>query len=108
MTDLQMWELIVGFLSATLVLPMIQQPQWTTRTRAAVTFVYAVVVGLVTAYLTGAFAGVHDFRTGVSSVLLMLVTAIASYRGFAKPTGLAPAIERATSPSQAAPGHRIE
>lgn len=108
MNDLQMWELIVGFLSATLVLPLIQQPHWTARTRASVTFVYAIVVGLVTAYLTGAFAGVHDFRTGVSAVLLMLITAIASYRGFAKPTGIAPAIERATSPNQAAPGHRTE
>jgi hypothetical protein len=108
MTDLQMWELIVGFLSATFVLPMVQQPHWTVRTRASVTFVYAVVVGLVTAYLVGAFAGVHDFRTGVSSVLLMLVTAIASYRGFAKPTGIAPTIERATSPNQVTPGHRTE
>ncbi len=99
MTDLQMWELVVGFLSATFVLPVIQQPRWSDRARALVTFVYCCVVGLVTAYLTGAFSGIHDFRAGVSSVLLMLVTAVASYRGFAKPTGVAPAIERATSPS---------
>lgn len=108
MTDLQMWELIGGFVSATLVLPVIQQPRWTSRTRAAVTFVYAVIVGLVTAYLTGAFEGVHDVRTGVSSVLLLLVTAVASYRGFAKPTGIAPSIERATSPNQPPVGHRTE
>lgn len=99
MTDLQMWELVVGFLSATFVLPVIQQPRWSEKVRALVTFLYSVVVGLGTAYLTGAFEGVHDVRTGVSSVLLMLVTAVASYKGFAKPTGVAPAIERATSPS---------
>lgn len=103
MTDLQMWELVVGFLSATFVLPAVQQPRWSAKVRAAVTFGYCVVVGLVTAYLTGAFAGVHDLRAGVSAVLFMLVTAVASYHGFAKPTGVAPAIERATSPS-AGPG----
>lgn len=97
MTDGQMWELIVGFISATFVLPVIQQPHWSARVRAAVTFGYSVVVGLVTAYLAGAFNGVQDARTGVTGVLTMLVTAIATYHGFAKPTGIAPAIESATS-----------
>lgn len=103
MTDLQMWELIVGFLSATFVLPVIQQPRWSVGTRAFVTFLYSIVVGLVTAYLTGAFDGVRDLRTAVSSVLFMLVTAIASYHGFAKPVGIAPAIEGATSPGRRVP-----
>lgn len=99
MSDLQMWELIVGFLSATFVLPVIQQPHWTDKRRSLVTFAYSIVVGLGTAYLTGAFSGVRDIRTGVSAVLLMLVTAVASYKGFAKPTNIAPAIEDATSSS---------
>lgn len=103
MNDLQMWELVGGFLSATFVLPVIQQPRWSAALRALVTFAYSIVVGLMTAYLVGAFAGVHDLRTGVSAILLMLVTSVASYKGFAQPTGIAPGIERATSPS---PGHR--
>lgn len=98
MTDTQMWELIVGFLSATFFLPIIQQPDWSPRLRSAVTFGYAVVVGLVTAYLTGGFEGVHDLRSAVTSVLTLLVTSIAVYEGFAKKTGIAPAIEKATSP----------
>ncbi len=98
MTDLQMWELIVGFLSATFVLPIIQQPRWSAGLRAIVTFLYCIVSGLVTAYFTGAFDGIRDVRAGVSAVLFMLVTAIASYKGFAQPTQIAPAIERATSP----------
>lgn len=101
MGELQMWELIVGFISATFILPIIQQPHWTSRGRAVITFVYSIVAGLVTAYLTGAFDGVGDIRTGVSAVLLMLVTAVASYKGFAQPTGLAPSIEHATSPPPA-------
>lgn len=98
MTNMQMWELIVGFLSATFVLPLIQQPTWSEKTRAAVTFVYSVAVGLVTAYLSGAFSGARDVENGVSAVLLMLVSAIATYHGFAKPTGIAPKLEAASSP----------
>lgn len=101
MTDLQMWDLVVGFVSATLVLPVIQQPRWRQGTRALVTFLFCVVVGAVTAYLTGAFSSIHELRGAVSSVLMLLVTAIASYRGFAKPIGIAPAIEHATSPAPA-------
>jgi len=97
MNDLQMWTLVVGFLSATFVLPIIQQPRWSPQIRSVVTFIYSIIVGIGTAYLTGAFDGVHDLRTGVSSVLLLLVVAIASYKGFAKPVGIAPAIEDATS-----------
>jgi hypothetical protein len=98
-TDLQMWNLVIGFVSATFVLPVIQQPTWRAQTRALVTFLYSVVVGLGAAYLTGAFNGVHDVQAGVSAVLFTFVTAIATYKGFAKPTGIAPVIEDATSPT---------
>ena len=98
MSDLQMWELLIGFLSATFVLPVLQQPRWSQRARALCTFVYCTIVGLGTAYLTGSFDGTGDLRTGVSSILFVLVTAVASYKGFAKPAGIAGAIESATSP----------
>lgn len=98
MGNLAMWNLIVGFLSATFVLPVIQQPHWSEGTRAVVTFVYSIVVGLGTAYFTGAFSHLTDVSAGVTSVLLTMVAAVASYKGFAKPTGVAPAIEAATSP----------
>lgn len=98
LTDTQMWSLVVAFVSSTVVIPVIQQPKWTRQTRAMVTFGYSVVVGLVTAWLTGAFAGVHDVREGASAVLLVLVGAIAFYKGFGEPTGIAPMIEHATSP----------
>ena len=100
MNDLEMWNLIVGFLSATFVLPVIQQPGWSDRRRSAVTFIYSIVVGLGVAFFTGAFDAVNDVRAGVTSVLLTLVAAIASYRGFAKPVGVAPVIEQATSPNR--------
>jgi NhaP-type Na+/H+ or K+/H+ antiporter len=102
--DLAMWNLIVGFVSATVVLPIIQQPTWTSRTRATVTFVYSVIAGLGTAYFTGAFDHFSDARAGITSVLFTLVAAISSYKGFAQPLGVAPAIEAATSPAPPAPG----
>jgi hypothetical protein len=102
--DLAMWNLIIGFLSATFVLPVIQQPHWNSKLRATVTFVYSIVVGLGTAYFTGAFAHLADVHAGITSVLLTLVTAIASYHGFAQPTGVAPTIEAATSPGGAPAG----
>jgi cation transport ATPase len=98
MSDLMMWNLIVGFLSATFVLPVVQQPHWSSAQRAAVTFAYSVLTGAVVAYLTGAFAHLNDAQAVISSVLTTLVTAIATYKGFAQPTGVAAAIESATSP----------
>lgn len=104
--NLAMWNLIIGFLSATFVLPVIQQPHWSSAVRAAVTFCYSIVVGLGTAYFTGAFSYLTDVKAAVTSVLLTLIAAISSYHGFAQPVGVAPAIESATSPSTApsAPG----
>lgn len=105
LTDLAMWNLIVGFLSATFVLPVIQQPSWSAGRRAAVTFVYSIIVGLGIAYFTGAFAHLNDVKAGVTSVLLTLVAAISTYKGFAQPTGVAPTIEAATSPTPHDGGH---
>lgn len=97
LTDTAMWDLVVGFLMATFILPVLQQPRWSDGARAMLTFACCVIVGLVTAWLTGAFTGLADVRSGASSVLLTLVSAISSYKGFAKPVGIAPAIEHATA-----------
>lgn len=101
-SDLLMWNLIVGFISATFVLPVIQQPTWSTSRRAVVTFVYSVIVGIGVAFFTDAFGHLNDARAAITSILVTLISAIAVYRGFAKPTGVAGAIEAATSP---APDH---
>lgn len=97
LTDVGMWEVVVGFLSATFVLPVIQQPSWSERGRALVTFVWSVLVGLGTVFFTDGFRDVDTPREVAASILLVLVSAVASYHGFAKPTGIAPAIERATA-----------
>lgn len=100
MSDAAMWALIVGFASATFVLPVIQRPTWAAGTRAAVTFGYSVIVGLGTVYFTGGLdrTDLRHPRETLAAILLVLVSAIATYKGFALPTGIAPAIEAATSP----------
>lgn len=96
-TELATWDLVAGFVSATFILPILQQPRWTAQVRALVTFAWCVAVGLVTAFLTGGFDGGHDGHAAVSSILLVLVSAIASYKGFAQPSGIAGRIEDATA-----------
>jgi len=91
-TDLMMYSAIVGFVSSMFIIPVIQQPHWTTQVRAAVTFAYCVLAGLGTAYFTGEF----DIANLTTSILSVFVTAIATYKGLAEKT-TAPVIEAATS-----------
>lgn len=110
-SDTENWALVVGFISATFVLPVLQQPTFTARTRSLVTFGWSILTGLGTAWVTGAFGGVHDVRAAVTTILLVLVAAISTYHGFARPTGIAPAIEATTSPVPVAvevPRHSAE
>lgn len=98
MNDTEMWSLIAGFVSATFVLPVIQQPRWPSQVRALVTFAWCILVAVGTAYATGAFDAAADVRSWVTAFLGVFVGAITGYKGFAQPVGIAPAIERATSP----------
>ena len=94
MTNIQMWTLLVGFFMPP-VIAVIQQAHWAVRLRALVTFAVCVVASLVTVWLTGEF----NTKDVVASILTVLVTALATYRGLWKPTGVAPSIEAATSPT---------
>jgi hypothetical protein len=92
MTNLQMWSLIVGFVMPP-VQAILQQQHWPNRIRALLNFVLCAVVALGITY----FKGGIDFHNWISSALVVLVTAIASYHGLWKPTDVAPAIEAKTS-----------
>lgn len=92
MTDLQMWTLIVGFF-APLLVSVLRQPWMTRRWRLALVVAASLVLGIVTAYLTGQFTG----RSAVSAVLVVLVVSIAMYEGLWKGTGVTDAIEAATT-----------
>lgn len=91
MTNLEMWSLLVGFFLP-LVISAIQRASWSNPVRALVALGACVVAALGTVWLAG------DFNTKdiVSSVLLVLVTALATYKGLWKPTGVSPGIEAHT------------
>lgn len=97
--NLAAWSMFVGAISATFVLPILQQPRWSARVRAEVMFAYALIASLGVAWFGGAVTGVdwHSARAVGEVILYVLVSTVATYKGLAKPLGVAPAIERATS-----------
>lgn len=86
-----LWLLAVGFFSP-LVIAVIQQTRWSARRQAIVAFAFYVGVSTVTAWLNGIFntAGI------IVAILVIFVTAGNAYKLLWKPTGVAPAIEKAT------------
>jgi hypothetical protein len=93
MSNAAMWALIVGFFLPHVV-AVVQQPRWSVGLRAFITFLASVVAAFGTVLIQNNGWSWHDW---VSSTLLILVTAIATYKGLWKPVGIAPAIEGSTS-----------
>lgn len=98
MTNLSMWTLLAGTLLP-LVIATVQQPGWSPRVRSLVTTGLCLVVGGGTAWLGDALTG----QSVVTSVLTVLVAALATYQGFWKPTGIAPTVEALTSGTSVPP-----
>lgn len=92
MSNLEMWALIVGF-ALPPVLSLLMQSGWSEQLQALVAFAACAVAGAGTAYFQGDFTG----RRFVEAGLVVLVTTIATYKGFWKPTKISPAIETATT-----------
>ena len=91
-SDLEMWSLIVGF-ALPPVLSVVMQSGWSQRLQAVVAFAAAAIAGAGTAYFQGDLTGERFVEAG----LVILVSAIATYKGFWKPTGVSPAIETKTN-----------
>ena len=92
-SNLVMWGLVAGFFMPVL-LAVVQQPGWSQPLRSIVMFVASLAAGAGTVY----FAGNWDTENIVTTILLVMVTAIASYKGLWQPTAVAPKVEVATSP----------
>ena len=95
MSNLVMWNLIIGFLIPNLI-AVLQQPGLKKWIRAVITAVVSIVCGFLTAY----FNDQLNFQDIVGSILVVGVAAITFYKGFWKPTGVAPAIEQNTTPKK--------
>ena len=92
MTNLAMWSLVAGFL-VPLVVGLLKQTKWGESAKSFLAFGVALLVGAGTVYFEQPD---WDWRDWVSSTLIVLVTAISSYHGFWKPTGIEPTVSSVT------------
>jgi uncharacterized membrane protein YfcA len=73
----QLWAIVVGFISP-IALNFIINANWKDWVKSLVAFGFSAIVGTITAWLVGAYTGLDL----VSTILLTLVVAIASYQLF--------------------------
>ncbi|MER7707253.1 hypothetical protein ABTX81_30670 [Kitasatospora sp. NPDC097605] len=92
LTDAQLWAAIVAFFSP-LATSVVQQPTWPKPARTSVAIGTSALIGIGIAYFAGAFTG----RGVLSTVLLTVLVSATAYSTVFKPSGIAPALERATS-----------
>lgn len=93
MSNLEMYALVVGFLMP-LLLAVIIQSHWSSGLKATLAFGACLVAAAGTVYFQQPDWDWHDW---IGSSLLVLVTAIASYKGVWKPTGISDGIETNTN-----------
>lgn len=92
--DTLMWTFLVGVLLPNGI-ALVNQTRWSATAKGIVALIISGLAGAGTAYFNDAFTG----RGIVSSILVVGVMAWTTYQTFWKPSGIAPAIERATSGS---------
>lgn len=88
--DTALLALVVGFL-APIVYNLLIQSGWSARMQAIAAFGFSVILGGITAWVAGAFNGVSI----LTAILIVLVVAISTYRGFWKQ--VTPNLKDATS-----------
>src|SRR5512144_784388 len=91
--DAQSRRVVVGVLPP-LLTSVAQQPSWSRPTRVAVAVAAAVVFGVLTVLASG---DITSGATLAKTIATVLVAAQASYESVWKPSGIASAIEHATS-----------
>jgi hypothetical protein len=86
-----------------LVTAVVQRPEWSVRAKKTVAVVMALVAGVVTVAADG---GLEQFQHGVptlATIAAVLAVSQSAHDLIWKPSGVAPAIESATSPKTASP-----
>lgn len=90
MSNLALWTAIVSFF-APILLDIIIQSGWSKRLQSIVAFLVSGIIGVVTAFFSGAFTGM-----GVTTaILLAFVVTITAYQGFWKQ--VTPTLKEATT-----------
>lgn len=92
MDELTVWSAVAGAVLPPLI-AVVNQPRWARWVRALVTVGVCVAAGAFTAHLQGAFTGGRWLQAG----LVVAFAAVGTYRAYWHPSGIAPAVEQATS-----------
>lgn len=98
--DTVSWGLMLGVITP-LLTAVAQQPRWSSRTRAIIGAIVSIAVGGVTCLAKG---DITNGQTLLSTIAVVLVAAQATYSQLWKPTGVAGALENATSTGTPAGG----
>ena len=93
-----LWLIAVGIFSP-LAISTIQQSRFSERTQSIIAFGFYVLVAAVTCLLNGVFTASSLFV----AILVVFITGSAAYKNLWKPTGVAPAIEAATTTADRGP-----
>lgn len=98
-------ELVAIILSVGGLLPLltsvVEQPQWSARTRTVMSVIVSIIAGIVT-YVSAEGLHFESPSAIVATVVGVIITSAAAYKTLWKPTGATQAIEDATSPATAA------
>jgi VIT1/CCC1 family predicted Fe2+/Mn2+ transporter len=95
MSDLDLWSAVVGAVLP-LLIAVVVRSHWTSQLKGAVTVASCLLVGGVTALVSGYLDGISIMR----SVLVVLFSTVLTYATLWYPSGIAPAIEEATTPGR--------
>lgn len=90
LTNAAMWAIVVGFVQP-VALQLILQSHWSKRWQSVGAFIFSIITGGLTALFAGAFNGVGI----VTTILIVLVASISTYKGFWN--HVIPALKPATS-----------
>lgn len=85
--------LVGGFLP--MLVAVVNRSTWAPAVKGLVVVASSIAAGAVTAWLSGQLTGLR----WTESALIIAGAAVVAYRHFWQPTGIAPAIEQATTPN---------
>ncbi len=93
MSELDMWDAVLGFFMP-VVIAFLNQTRWPATMKGLCAFAVCAVAALITVYVRDdGFA----LTSWVRTLLVVFLTAIATYHFWWKPSTIGPAVEQATS-----------
>lgn len=104
MTITDQWAWLVGFI-APIIVSVISKQTWTSQRKRLVSVGVAIVLGVVTLIVQGAFStlGEWTWQTPVTVIVLVVGASQAAYALLWKPTGVADKVEAATTSALSEP-----